>query len=215
MVFENIYLLRIKEVLTGKGGENLILVDLRGMRKKVFAVLAVTVLAACIYIFFMTIGIQTSTAPDKTQYKDYTGYEGRFKYRLPADWSTAEQKFEGREILYHNDFISGDKKILGYVQVWNLNIPLKDFIEEARENAVKEVTFKEYSMEPVRINNKEGYILQYTRDADNGKYMKAFEVFIIDEGNTFHRFAFYMDEKSWKDNMRMLFLNIAATGVLK
>lgn len=193
----------------------MIVIDISGPKRKIITALVFVLIAVCLYGAFTVVGVFNTTAPDSISYKDYTAYEGRFKYKLPSDWRTKEQKFEGNEILYHNDFISADSKILGYVQVWNLGIPLKDFIEEGKKSASQAVSFKEYSMEPVKINGKDGYILQYTREAEKDKSMKAFEIFIMDEGNVFHRFAFYMEEKTWKNDMRMFFLNIAANGKYK
>jgi hypothetical protein len=205
----------IMKVLGLERRDKMILIDLTGVRRKIIAVLAFVLIAVCLYATFSAVEVWNSSTPDKVSYKDYTGCEGKFTYKLLADWKTKEQKFEGNEILYHNDFISSDNKILGYVQVWNLGMPLKDFIEQGKKSASELVNFKEYSMEPVKIGGKDGYILQYTREVENGKYIKAFEVFVIDKGNIFHRFAFYMDEKTWKNDFRMTFLNIAATGNYK
>lgn len=193
----------------------MIVIDIGGPKRKIIAALVFVLIAVCIYGTFMAVGAFSNTAPDPISYKEYTGCDGKFKYRLPSSWRTKEQKFQGGEILYHNDFISSDSKILGYVQVWNLGISLKDFIEGGKKNVSGGENFREYSVEPLKINSKDGYILQYTREIEKGKSMKAFEVFVMDEGDIFHRFAFYMDEKVWKSDMRMNFLNLTAAGNYK
>lgn len=193
----------------------MILIDISGTRKKIIIAVAFFLIAACIYGAFMMEGVQTSTEPKQIKYKDYIGYGGKFTYKLPAEWRTEEQKFEGNEILYHNDFISGDNKFIGFVQLWNLNIPLKKFLDESKDSAYGVINFKEYTIEPVKIKGREGYILEYIREVEGGKYIKAFEIFVMDNGNIFERFAFYMDEKTWKNDYKMFFLNIASTGELK
>jgi hypothetical protein len=190
-------------------------VDLRNARKKIFIVASFVLIAFCIFLLYRTNAVKTSMNPSEVKYRDYAGYGGRFTYKLPADWKTTEQKFEGNEILYHNDFFSSDKKIYGYVQLWNLNIKLKDFIEEGIAGITGIVNLKDYSLEPIKINDKQGYLLQYTKELEKGKYLKAFEVFVIDIDSTFHRFSFFMDEKSWKDEYRMFFLNIASSARYK
>lgn len=193
----------------------MIVIDIRHNRKKIFIALLMIFIAGCIFLTYRYAAPTAGLIREEIQYKDYSGYGGKFTYKLPADWKTSEQKFQGKEILYHNDFISGDKKLVGYVQLWDLNLPIKEFIEEGKKSAGDIVNFKDYSIEPVKINGKNGYILQYTREVEKGKYVKAFEVFVMDKGNTFHRFAFYMDEKSWEQGYRMLFLNIASTANLQ
>jgi hypothetical protein len=67
----------------------------------------------------------------------------------------------------------------------------------------------------VKIKGREGYILEYIREVEGGKYIKAFEVFVMGKGTVFDRFAFYMDEKTWKNDYKIFFLNIASTAELK
>ena len=91
-------------------------------------------------------------------------------------------------------------------------MPLAEFLNKSRESAIGVVYFKDYSIEPAKVNGKTGYILSYTRATDNDKYVKALEVFILHKDNVFIRFAFYMDETLWKDEYRELFLSISASS---
>lgn len=190
----------------------LILIDLRRVRKFTIIILSIMVFAAFLLAVYSILDIQTGLTVDDIQYKDYTGLDGRISYKLPSGWKTDEKKFEGGEILYHNDFTSEDKIIHGYVEVWDLNIPLIQFIKEGKKSGIGIASYKYYTVEDVKINGKEGYILHYSRAGDSNKYINAFEVFVLDKGNTFYRFAFYMDENKWKDKYRMFFLDIAATA---
>lgn len=193
----------------------MLLIDIRKVRKR-------AAIAACFLLFALIIiltrkAVQTQAILliEGVQYKDYSALNGRFTYKLPADWKTVEQKFGGNEIIYHNDFESADKKVHGYVQIWNLNKPLVDFLKQSQKSSAGIVYFKNYTVEPIKIDNRDGYVLQYSRRDEKNKYLKAFEVFIMERNNTFCRFAFYMDEDKWKNEYREFFLNTAAYGKVK
>jgi hypothetical protein len=192
----------------------LIVIDLRRVRKWIVVAVCLALGVLLLAIGYNSLETGVFTPGEDIRYKDYSGLDGRFSYKLPENWRTARESFGGREIIYHNGFSSPDGKITGYVQVWDLNIPLAEFIAEGRKSAVDIVSFKYYTVEPVKINGREGYVLQYSRGKDN-KYIKGFEVFLIDGGNRFCRFAFYMDETAWKDEYRMFFFNIAASAEFK
>jgi hypothetical protein len=189
-----------------------IFLDIRKSRN-VFKFLLLILFICAIYLGLkLILDTKVSLIPVDIKYKEYTGLDNKFTYRLPEEWKTSEQKFEGNEIIYHNDFTSEQDKLHGFVQVWNASMPLAEFLNKSRESAVGVVYFKDYSIEPAKINGKTGYILNYTRSADNDKYIKALEVFILQKDNVFIRFAFYMDETLWKDEYRELFLSISASS---
>lgn len=190
----------------------MMLVDLSRIRKGALVVLCAALLLICLIFAYRMAEVQTSTDINEIQYKNYSALGGEFYYKLPSAWKTTEQDFGGSEIIYHNDFLSEDRNIHGFVEVWNLNMPLIDFIKEGRKNPIGIASFKNYTIEDVKINGREGYILHYSRAGETGKYTKAFEVFIIGKGNTFYRFSFFMDETKWKNEYRMFFLNIAASA---
>jgi hypothetical protein len=193
----------------------LIFIDIRRYRRWtggiVYSLFAIIILL----LIYGTIEARVNTIAVDVQYKEYTGLNGTFTYKLPEKWRVQRQEFGKDEIIYHSDFTSEDRKINGYVQVWNLNKPLIDFIKEGQKSPIGIVSFKFYTVEPVKIDGREGYILQYSRKQDGNKYIRAFEVFIMDKNNTFHRLAFYMDEQVWKDENRSFFLNIAASSKLE
>ena len=193
----------------------MILVDLSRIRRGGIIAITIGIIALCLYIINGTVETQSSINIEEIKYKEYSGLNGKFSYSLPSDWKTTPEKFEGGEILYHNNFISQDKKINGYVEVWNLVMSLRDFLNESRKSAADGIAFKNYTIEPVKINGREGFILQYSKLYDKDSYIKAFEVFIMEKDNMFERFAFYIDEKKWKDENKIFFLNIAASGTSK
>lgn len=195
--------------------QDLILVDVRKYRK--WTGMAVYSILVCIIVIltYRTIETRTDTFSAETKYKEYTGLNGRFTYALPENWKVEEQNLGSSEIIYHSNFISDDKKINGYVEVWDLKKPLLDFLKESEKSAVGTVSFKYYTIKPIKIDDKEGYILEYSRKGEGDKYIKAFEVFLKDKESLFYRLAFYMDEQLWKDEYRELFLNMASMAKLK
>lgn len=193
----------------------MLFIDARKYRRLTAAALYTIVACAMLFITYRAIQTRVNTFSTDIKYKEYSGLNGTFTYKMPANWKVEEQKFGGGEVMYHSDFWSEDRKVYGYVEVWNLNKPLIDFIKQGQKSAVGIISFKYYTIEPVKINGRQGYILQYSRKTDGNKYVKAFEVFIMDEDSKFHRFAFYMDEQLWKDEYRDFFLNIAASAKLK
>lgn len=194
---------------------DLILVDVRKYKKWMGMAMYSMLVCIIILLTYRTIETRTDTFSTETKYKEYTGINNRFSYALPENWKVEEQKIGGNEILYHSNYVSDDKKISGYVQVWDLKKPLLDFLKEGEKSAAGIVSFKYYTIKPVKIDGKDGYILEYSRKAENGRYIKAFEVFLKDKESLFYRFTFYMDEQLWKDEYREPFLNIASMAKLK
>lgn len=205
----NVSIIRDKNCI--QGVNVLILIDLSRIRKGVLTVLCFLLIVVCTLAELKAAETGTNIPADEIEYKNYSAFDGKIAFKLPAKWSTTLRKFDSNEVLYHNDFISDDKIIHGFVEVWNLNMPLIEFIKQGKENPIGIASYKNYTIEDVRINGMDGYILSYSRAGSEGKYIKAFEVFILDKGNSFYRFSFFMDESKWKNEYRMFFLNIAAS----
>lgn len=136
--------------------------------------------------------------------KEYNAMNGKFTYKLPEEWSTEEKNFGGGEIIYHNGFKSKDAKIYGYVQVWQLNEELKSFLENSKIISEKQNTYKNYSIKPTSINGKTAYLVDYTVLNGNDVYYKGTEYFIKIK-NGFIRFAFYIREDNYKEDLNMVF----------
>lgn len=197
------------------GGLKIVFSCLKSTKKITLVIYCMMLCVIIISVFYRSAGVSTNSQTEDEKFKEYTGFSGKFTYKLPLSWKTSEQKFAGNEILYHNDFASDDKKIRGFVQIWNINIPLSKFISDGNNSLSGTVSFKYYTIEQIKINGLSGYLLKYSKEVENKKYTKAFEVFVMDKGDTFYRFAFYMDENDWKDEYHMYFLNIAASADLK
>jgi hypothetical protein len=147
--------------------------------------------------------------------KKYSALEGKFEFYLPIDWTTMEETFSGGEIIYNTFFASKDKKIHGFVQVWDINKSLKQFIDESKQAAVGVIDFKYYRVKEVLINNNKGYLLDYSRKDNNGKYIKSYETFIEGSNGRIFRASFFVGEENWKQNYLILFNRITRSFVIK
>lgn len=148
-------------------------------------------------------------------FKTYSAMGGLFSFELPEAWSTSQAAFEGGEINYHLNFISKDKKIHGFVQIWKLNKSLKQFMEESKESAVGIIDFKDFTVKEMMTGSKQGYTIEYSRANEQGEYIKAYEGFIEGYGNDVFRVSFFVSEKEWKDYYKLLFDRIISSVRIK
>lgn len=145
----------------------------------------------------------------------YTGLGGLLSFELPYSWSTSQAAFEGGEINYHLNFISKDRKVHGFVQVWKLDKPLKQFLEESEKSAVGIIDFKYYKVKEIMANKKHGFLLEYGRANEKGEYIKAYEAFIEGYGRDVVRVSFFIPEKEWKEYYKILFDRIIGSVDIK
>ncbi|HOE56674.1 MAG TPA: PsbP-related protein [Bacillota bacterium] len=148
-------------------------------------------------------------------FETYNVMDNSFRFELPDSWETQESFFTGGEILYHLNFISQDKKINGFVQVWRLSGPLKQFIEESEKAATGAVEFKYFNIREIAADNKKGYLLDYSRANQEGKYNRAYEAFIEGYSNKIYRLSFFVKEKEWRKYYQILFDRIIKSIEIK
>lgn len=140
----------------------------------------------------------------------YEALNNKLSYKLPAEWSTKEQNFSGQEILYHNDFKTNDSKIHGFVEAWSLKQDLKNFLEESKKISSEQNIYKQYNVSPIKVNNKDGYLVYYTMITSSDVAYKGYEYFIKNE-DKFFRFSFFVRESNFKENMPTIFRAIVQT----
>jgi hypothetical protein len=145
----------------------------------------------------------------------YNVMDNTFHFELPDSWYTHEESFAGGEILYHLNFISQDKRVYGFVQVWKLSKPLKQFIEESKESAVGVVDFKYFDIKEIMVDSKKGYLIDYSRANSQGEYNRAYEAFIEGYSNKVYRISFFVPEKEWRSYYKVLFDRIIHTMNIK
>mgnify|MGYP000297054781 FL=1 len=192
--------------------------------KKTFVLfLGIIILALFLVSVDFTFGPIAATFKNSMEYqkaerqplKKYSALQGEFEFYLPTDWTTMEEAFSGGEIIYHISFTSKDKKIHGFVQVWDINKPLKQFIDESKQAAVGVIDFKYYRVKEITINNNKGYLLDYSRKDNNDKYIKSYETFVEGTNGRIYRASFFVQEQDWKQNYLILFNRITRSFEIK
>lgn len=136
--------------------------------------------------------------------------ELKFSYKLPSQWTTNRQSFPGNEILYHNDFNSEDGEIHGFVQIWNIKEDLKSFLDRSKNSNVGFSEYSEYNITPKVIKGHDGYLVNFTMKTSEEANFKGYEYFVKDQGK-FFRFAFYVRDVNFKENMPRIFETIVET----
>ncbi len=142
---------------------------------------------------------------EKQLFEAYNVMNDTFHFELPDTWDTHEVSFAGGEILYHLNFTSKDKRIHGFVQVWNISKPLKQFIEDSKNSATGVVDFKYFNVKEMMAGDRKGYLIDYSRANQKGEYNKAYEAFIDGSQNTVYRVSFFVPEKEWRNYYKIIF----------
>ncbi|AAO34896.1 hypothetical protein K144313037_00790 [Clostridium tetani] len=142
--------------------------------------------------------------------KEYKALNGEIEYGLPEDWMTEEKKFEESEIIYHNEFQSMDLKVHGFIQIWDINYNIKEFLENSKAISEKQNKISDYVMENIKINNNLTYSINYTICNNQDKFFRCYEYF-LNKDNKIIRFSFFVQEDKFKENMPTIFKNIVST----
>lgn len=142
--------------------------------------------------------------------KKYEVPELKFNYKLPSQWATNRQNFPGGEILYHNDFTSEDAVIHGFVQVWNMKEDIKSFLDKSKNSNIGFSEYTEYNMRPINIKGHDGYLVISTMKTSQETKFKGYDYFLKDK-DKFFRFAFYVRDVNFKENMPRVFEAIVET----
>ncbi len=185
------------------------------IRKNV--IISVFILAFAILVSLNTIFVPTiETFKDnrekktlaKQTYKEYKVLDDKFSFKLPRDWTTWNESFEGGEIVYSLFFKSPDAKLHGFIQVWNIKKPLEQFVNESKMAAVGAVDYKYYDVSQIMVDRKIGYLMDYSRQNAEGNYYKGYEALIEGDNNKIYRASFFVEEKDWKSFYKMVFNTI-------
>lgn len=142
--------------------------------------------------------------------KEYNITSKNLIYKLPSKWDASIRNFSGSEIIYHNDFISEDAKIHGFVQFMNMNEDLKTFLDKSKEISQEQNAYTKYEIEPIKIKDRNGYLLAYSMITPKDLNYIGYEYFLkVDNG--FIRFSFFVKDDNFKDNMPAIFESIVNT----
>ncbi len=143
-----------------------------------------------------------TSAKRVTEYSSYKSSEGGFAFNYPSTFALTPQNFPGGEIPYHVDLRDTAGSGYGYVQIWNLSLPLQEFLAKSKE--ASRLTYKYFNSRKVKVNGFTGYSWDYSFLGGNHTYYKGNEVFL--EGkNQMYRISYFMPESQWNDTQKEIF----------
>lgn len=132
--------------------------------------------------------------PRTEKFTKFTSPEGNFSFDYPSIFTLSQQEFAGSEILYHIDLKSKSSPIHGFVQVWNLPHPLKEFLDQSK--SASQLQYKSFNSIPVSVNNLQGYFWDYSFLSNSGNSIKGNEVF-LQKDETMYRISYFVPEELW------------------
>lgn len=183
-------------------------------KKKTLVVIIVLLLMTSMFAFQKVINnsmrMTSLMQSNIKNLKEYEALNGEIQYRLPEDWITEERKFEEDEIIYHNEFQSKDLKVHGFVQVWDINYSIKEFLQSSKIIAEKQNKISDYVMESIEVNNNPGYSINYIIRNKEDNSFKCYEYF-LNKDDKIIRLSFFVKENKFKENMPTIFKNIVST----
>lgn len=145
--------------------------------------------------------------------KQYEGLNKNISYKLPSEWKTHMKTFSSTEIVYHNEFTSKNLEIHGFVQVWNNEVNLKEFLNNSKIIAEKQNKITNYKIKNTEVDENQGYLLRYIINSKGTDYI-AHEYF-IKYNKGFIRFSFFSKKENFKEDMNVLYDSIVKTLKLK
>lgn len=140
-------------------------------------------------------------------FSTYISLKGKFVFDYPSIFTIVEKEFPGGEIQYHVDFSDTQGIIHGFVQVWSLPYSLKEFLDASIANST--LSYKSFKSKELDIDNKRGYLWDYTvfSDTDN-TYYKGLE-FFFKKDDSMYRIGYFVPEKEWDKTRETIFWSIA------
>ncbi|NSW90977.1 MAG: hypothetical protein HPY74_09980 [Firmicutes bacterium] len=163
-----------------------------------------------IYINEQSTGIISVSSniakPDSQKFSTYISLKGKFAFDYPSIFTLIEKEFPDSDILYHIDFKDTQGIIHGFVQVWNLPYSLKEFLDNSKANST--LSYKNFKSQELDIDEKKGYLWDYTVFSDNEKiYYKGME-FFFKKKDSMYRISYFVPEKEWDKTKENIFWSI-------
>lgn len=149
--------------------------------------------------------------PQVGHFVNYESLEGKFSFDYPSAFIISEETFTGGDILYHIDFRHRQDSAHGFIQVWKLAGPLKEFLEKSRETSRK--TYKYFKTSNIELNGVQGYQWDYAVLTQNGLY-KGMEVF-LEQNERMYRLSYFVPESKWDKKQSELFQIMAKSFKIK
>jgi hypothetical protein len=154
-----------------------------------------------------TITVSSNIAkPEHQKFSTYISLKGKFTFEYPSIFALSEKDFPNSDILFHIDFNDNQGIIHGFVQVWHLPYSLKQFLDDSKANST--LQFKDFISKELDIDEKKGYLWDYTVLSDNDKkYYKGMEFFFKKKDNMY-RISYFVPVKQWNKTNKSIFWNM-------
>ncbi len=171
-----------------------------------------TAIAAFWILMFITasqlihrnLGFDTSVISLR-EYLTYQSPDGSFSFDYPSSFTVTPRTFSQGDIKSHVDFRDREGGAYGFVQIWSLTQPVKEFLEKSK--AASRLKYKYFNTKELKISGLPAYYWDYSVLANN-TYIKGSEMFIEDYGNKMYRISYFIPENLWNGNQNEIFMNM-------
>lgn len=144
--------------------------------------------------------------------QDYTTIQNNLQFKYPTSFILEAKDLGGSEILYHIDFKDNNKIAHGFIQVWNMPKPLKDFLEQSKSTSNME--FTSFTQKEITINKVSGYLWDYVFLSNEQVPYKGMEVF-LSKNEKMYRLSYFLPQKDWNNKQQDIFWNMANSLKIK
>lgn len=142
-------------------------------------------------------------------FKKYDALEGKLSYSLPKSWIASEGSSSRENVIYFNEFVSDDTYTHGFIQIINTKDDMKKLIDvDIKE--IKSMGIKDYTLNPSKIKNNDGYILQYNLCINSYKTNKIYNYY-IKQKDYIIKVNFVINDEKHKENTPIFLENIINT----
>lgn len=107
--------------------------------------------------FATAVGKMQKTRP----YESLLENNNLIKFNFPAQWLIRQDNFPGEEIRNNIYLISPDEKDVCLIQVWKIDKPLINFIQDIQNNPASGEKITNFSVTDANINGKDGFLVEY------------------------------------------------------
>lgn len=182
------------------------IINRRKIKKTIGRFLLVIILILGIVLLLNRTPYIATSLSNITNYNKYVDKDNKFSFEYPKGFTITPRNFEdNRDIVKHVDFDDVKSGLRGFVEVWNLKEPLKDFLETSRKHSVG--NYKYYDINNISINGNDGYENLYSVLGNDDKYYKAKEVF-FKKDNIMYRMSFFIEEDKCNSNVKNVIDNM-------
>jgi hypothetical protein len=176
-----------------------IVLNKRKLRRKIVGVLFV-VLAFVMLLLSLNSKVDMSVFKVNSDFLTYKDKSGMFSFEYPKGYTITKKELNSQDVIKHVEFQDAVSGVHGFVQVWNLKEPLKEFLEGSQKYAVGNLNFKYNKLSPIKVNGIDGYQINSSRMGNDDKYYKTKDTF-FKVGNFMYRLSFSQEEDLWNNKV--------------